>query len=183
MITPILFWRSAVKVILTHDVPNLGHVGDVKDVAAGYARNYLFREGLAVKASGGAVKDFERRRAADARREEKMAARAEALARQLEGITLTFEAKAGETGHLYGSVTPSVIAEALDREIGQEIDRRKQILSEPLREVGEHTVSVRLSSSVVAEVRVVVKPEGGELSPAEPAEAEEPVLEDDQAEE
>jgi large subunit ribosomal protein L9 len=173
-----------VKVILTHDVPNLGHAGDVKNVAVGYARNYLFREGLAVKASEGAVNDFERRRAADARREEKMTARAEALAKQLEGITLTFEAKSGETGHLYGSVTPSVIAEALEREIGQKIDRRKQILSEPLREVGEHTVSVRLSSSVVAEVKVVVKPEGGELPPAEAAaEVEEPVSEDDQAEE
>jgi large subunit ribosomal protein L9 len=173
-----------VKVILTKDVPNLGHAGDAKDVAAGYARNYLFREGLAVKASGGAMKDFERRRAADARREEKMTARAEALAKQLEGITLTFEARAGETGHLYGSITPSTIAEALEREIGQEIDRRKQILSEPLREVGEHIVSVRLSSSVVAEVKVVVKPEGGELPAAEtPAEAEEAVSEDDQAEE
>jgi large subunit ribosomal protein L9 len=104
-----------VKVILTKDVPNLGHAGDAKDVAAGYARNYLFREGLAVKASGGAMKDFERRRAADARREEKMTARAEALAKQLEGITLTFEARAGETGHLYGSITPSTIAEALER--------------------------------------------------------------------
>ena len=95
------------KVILTHDVPNLGHAGDVKDVAAGYARNYLFREGLAVKASKGAITDFERRKVVDTRREEKMAARAEALAKRLEGITLTFEAKAGETGHLYGSITPT----------------------------------------------------------------------------
>jgi large subunit ribosomal protein L9 len=169
-----------VKVILTHDVPNLGKAGAVKDVAAGYARNYLFREGLAVKASQGAMKDFERRRAADARREEKMTARAEALAKRLEGITLTFEAKAGETGHLYGSVTPSAIAEALKREVGEEFDRRKQILSEPLREVGEHVVSVRLSADVVAEVRVVVKPEDGELSPADAGKL---VSEEDQTEE
>jgi large subunit ribosomal protein L9 len=175
-----------VKVILTQDVPNLGQAGDVKDVAAGYARNYLFREGLAAKATKGAMKDFERRRAADSRREEKMAARAEALAKRLEGITLTFEAKAGETGHLYGSITPSAIAEALEREVGEEFDRRKQILSEPLREVGEHAVSVRLSADVVAEVNVVVKPEGGELPQAEaPAKtpAEEPAPEGDQAEE
>jgi large subunit ribosomal protein L9 len=173
-----------VKVILTQDVPNLGEAGDVEDVAAGYARNYLFREGLAVKATKGAIKEFERRIAAEARREERMAAHAEALAQQLEGVTLTFEAKAGETGHLYGSITPSDVAEALQREIGEEIDRRKQILSDPLREVGEHVVSVRLSADVVAEVKVVVKPEGGELPPAEaPAEAEEPAVEDDQAEE
>jgi large subunit ribosomal protein L9 len=172
-----------VKVILTHDIPNLGHAGDVKDVAAGYARNYLFREGLAVKASKGAMKDFERRRAADARREEKMAARAEALAKQLEGITLTFEAKAGETGHLYGSVTPSAIAEALEREVGEKFDRRKHILSDPLREVGEHTVPVRLSADVVAEVKVVVKPEGGELPPAEAPGTAKTVPEGSQAEE
>lgn len=174
------------KVILTHDVPNLGQAGDVKDVAAGYARNYLFREGLAVKASKGAMKDFERRRAANARREEKMAARAEALAEKLGEVTLTFEAKAGETGHLYGSVTPSAIAEALEREVGEKFDRRKHILSDPLREVGEHAVSVRLSADVVAEVKVVVKPEGGELPQAEApveAPAEEPASESDQADE
>jgi len=172
-----------VKVILTQDVPNLGQAGDVEDVAAGYARNYLFREGLAVKATKGASKEFERRVAAEARREDKMAAHAEALAKQLEGITLTFEAKAGETGHLYGSVTPSDIAEALEREIGEAFDRRKQIPSEPLREVGEHTVPVRLSSDVVAEVKVLVKPEGGELPQTEEPEAEEPDSEGDQAEE
>jgi large subunit ribosomal protein L9 len=177
-----------VKVILTHDVPNLGNAGDVKDVAAGYARNYLFREGLAVKASKGAMKDFERRKVADTRREEKMAAKAEKLAEQLSGVTLTFEAKAGETGHLYGSITTATIAEALEREVGEKFDRRKHILSEPLREVGKHTISVRLSADVVAEVEVIVKPEGGELPEAEaepveaPSEVEEP-LEDEQAEE
>jgi large subunit ribosomal protein L9 len=166
-----------VKVILTQDVPNLGHTGDVKNVATGYARNYLFRQGLAVKASQNAMKEFEHRQAAEARREEKMAAQAEVLAEKLSGLTLTFEAKAGETGHLYGSITPAAIAEALERESGETFDRRKQVIVEPLREVGEHTVSVRLSKDVVAEIKVVVTPEGGELpaaapegSPAEPSE-------------
>lgn len=172
------------KIILTQDVPNLGQAGDVQDVAAGYARNYLFREGLAVKATAGAIKEFEHRIAAEARREEKMTAHAKALAERLEGVTLTFEAKAGETGHLYGSVTPSDIAEALEHEVGQAFDRRKQIPSEPLREVGEHTVPIRLSSDVTAEVKVVVKPEGGELPQAETStEAMEPAAEGDQAEE
>jgi large subunit ribosomal protein L9 len=157
-----------VKVILTQDVPDLGKAGAVKNVADGYARNYLFRKGLAVKASPGAMKEFEFHRAAETRREGKMAAHAEALAGRLSGVILTFEAKAGETGHLYGSITPSDIAEALEREVGEAFDRRKQILSEPLREVGEHVVSVRLSADVVAEVKVVVKPEGGEL-PEQPA--------------
>jgi large subunit ribosomal protein L9 len=160
-----------VKVILTQDVPNLGHTGDVKNVATGYARNYLFRQGLAVKASPSAMREFEHRQAAEARREEKMSARAEVLAEQLSGLTLTFEAKAGETGHLYGSITPSAIAEALERESGEKLDRRKQIDTEPIRETGEHTISVHLSKDVIAEVKVIVTAEGEEPSEAAPEEA------------
>jgi large subunit ribosomal protein L9 len=152
-----------VKVILTQDVPDLGKAGAVKNVANGYARNYLFRKGLAVKASPSAMKELELRKAAMAHHEEKMAVHAEALAERLSGVTLTFEARAGETGHLYGSITPSDIAEALEREIGEAFERRRHILCEPLREVGEHVVPVRLSADVVTEVKVVVKPEGGEL--------------------
>jgi large subunit ribosomal protein L9 len=158
-----------VKIILTRDVSNLGQAGDVKDVAAGYARNYLIPKGLAIKATPGALKEFERRQAAEARRGEKMSAHAEALAQRLSGVTLVFEAKAGEKGRLYGSITPAEIAEALGREVGETFDRRKQILSEPLRHVGEHVVSVRLASDVVAEVKVVVKPEGEELPEEAPA--------------
>jgi large subunit ribosomal protein L9 len=161
-------WRLvSVKIILTQEVTNLGKAGDIKNVSAGYARNYLIPNGLAVKATPGAVKEFERRQAADAGREERLAARAEALAGRLSEITLTFEAKAGETGRLYGSVTTADMAEALEREVGEKFDRRKNILSEPIRQVGKHTISVRLTADVVAEVQVVVKPEGGEL-PEEP---------------
>lgn len=156
------------KVILTQEVPNLGKIGDVKNVAAGYARNYLFPRGLAVAATPGNLKDFERRRAAAAGKEERLAERAQALARRLSAITLTFEAKAGEKGQLYGSITPAEIAEALERETGEKFDRHKHILSEPLRQTGRHLVQVRLAPDVVAEVTVVVKPEGEEL-PEEPA--------------
>jgi large subunit ribosomal protein L9 len=173
-----------VKIILTRDVSNLGQAGDVKDVAAGYARNYLIPNGLAIKATPGALKEFERRRTAEARRDEKLTAHAEALAQRLSGVTLVFEAKAGEKGQLYGSITTAEIAEALEREIGETFDRRKQILSEPLRHVGEHVVSVRLAADVVAEVKAVVKPEGEELPEEASAEpGEEPVPEGDQAEE
>ena len=161
------------KVILTRDVPKIGEAGDVKDVAAGYARNYLIPKGLAVKATPGALKQFERRRVAEASREERLASRAQALAGRLSEITLAFEAKAGETGRLYGSITTGDIAEALEREVGEKFDRRKNILSDPIRQVGRHTISVRLAPDVVAEVKAVVKPEGGELpeeAPAEPAE-------------
>jgi len=162
-----------VKIILTRDVHNLGVTGDVKDVATGYARNYLIRRGLAIKATPSALEEFERRQTAEARREERLSARAEALAQRLREVTLIFEAKASEKGRLFGSITTADIAEALEREIGEKFDRRKHILSDPLRHVGEHFISVRLTSDVVAEVKAVVKPEGGELPAAvleEPAE-------------
>ena len=161
------------KIILTHDVSNLGQVGDVKNVAAGYARNYLIRKGLAVQATSGALKEFERCQTAEARRDERLAARAEALAQRLGGLTLIFEAKTGEKGRLYGSITPADIAEALEREVGEKFDRRKHISSDPIRQVGRHIIPVRLSPDVVAEVKVVVKPEGGELPEVAPAEPEE----------
>ncbi len=151
------------KIILTRDVSNLGQTGDVKDVATGYARNYLIPQGMAMKATSGALKEFKRHQVAENRREDQIAARARALAERLSTLTLTFEAKAGETGRLYGSVTPDDIVAALERETGEKFDRRKHILSDPLREVGEHTISVRLMADVVAEVKAVVKPEGGEL--------------------
>jgi large subunit ribosomal protein L9 len=157
-----------VKVILTEDVPKLGSAGDIKNVAAGYARNYLFPKGLATVATPGAQREFELRQDAEGRRERRLAAKAEALAKRLSKVSLVFEAKAGETGHLYGSITTSNIADALQDEVGEKFDRRR-ILSGSIREVGWHTVSIRLRSDIVGEFRVVVKPEGGEM-PEEPVE-------------
>jgi len=168
-----------VKIILTREVPNLGQAGEIKDVAVGYARNYLIPQGWAVKATSGAQKEFERRRKAEERHEERLATRAQMLAERMSEITLTFEAKSSEKGRLFGSITTADMAEALGREVGEEFDRRKHILSEPIREVGEHIISVRLSADVVAEVKAVVKPEGGELPEAPAASpAEGPVAED-----
>ena len=162
-------WRSNnVKIVLTQDVQDLGNAGDVKDVAAGYARNYLIPRGLATAATPVAVKQAERLRSAGARRDDRLAAHAAALAERLAGTTLTFEAKAGEKGRLYGSITTADIADALSREIGESFDRRKHIIGDPLRHVGEHVVPVRLTAEVTAEVKVLVNPVGGEL-PEEPA--------------
>ena len=165
------------KIILTSEVHNLGDAGDVKSVATGYARNYLIPQGLAIKATASALKEFERRIAAENRREERMAARAGALAERLSQVTLTFEAKSSEKGRLFGSITTADIAKALEREIGEKFDRRKHILADPLRHVGEHFIPVRLSSEVTAEVKAIVKPEGGELPQAAPEQAKEPVEE------
>ena len=109
-----------------------------------------------------------------------MEARAEALLQRLSQVTLNFEAKASEKGRLFGSITTADIAEALEREIDEKFDRRKHILSEPLREVGEHTISVRLTQEIVAQVKAVVKPEGGEWPPEPAAEdAPEPPADDE----
>jgi len=151
-----------VKIILKQDVPNLGQEGDVEEVADGYARNYLIPQGMAVKATPGALKDFEHRQKVQAEKHQRMKKRAEVMARRLTAQTLTFEVKVGETGQLYGSITNADIAEALEKEIGEEIDRRDIPLPEPIREVGEHFVPVHLMEDVEPQVRVVVRPEGGE---------------------
>lgn len=154
------------KVILKQDVPNLGDKGDVADVADGYARNYLIPQGMAERATKGRLRDVEHRQGIQARKHERMKKRSEALARRLTAETLTFEVKSGETGQLYGSITNADIAEALSEQVGVEIDRRDIPLAQPIRQVGEHFVPVRLMEDVEPQVRVVVKAEGGEPVPA-----------------
>ena len=162
------------KVILKEDVDNLGQAGETKNVADGYARNYLIPQGMAVRATAGAMKDFEHRQKVQARKHERMKKRAETLAQRLTSHTLTFEVKTGETGQLYGSITNADIAEALEQELDVEIDRRDIALSEPLRQVGEHFVPIHLMDEVEPQIQVIVKPESGEWTPdAEPAEEEE----------
>jgi large subunit ribosomal protein L9 len=173
-----------VKVILTSDVPNIGQAGEVKKVADGYARNYLIPKGMAVRATRGAMKDFERRQATQTKKQERQAKRAERLTERLSATTLIFEAKAGSTGRLYGSVTKAEVLEALERELGESFDKREITLPEPIREVGEHFVSIRLMAGVEPQFRVLVKPEGGELPEAvEPEEEPAPEGEQVQAEE
>ena len=150
------------KVILQQDVPNLGETGTVEEVADGYARNYLIPKGLATKATAGALKAFKARQAAQARKQRRMAERAEALAGRMASITLTFDAKAGATGRLYGSITKAEIAEVLASEVGETIDKREITLTESIRELGEHFVLVDLMGGVESKIRILVVPESGE---------------------
>lgn len=147
------------KIILTQDVPNLGQAGDIEEVADGYARNYLIPQGMAKKATPGAMKDFEHRQKVQARKHERMKKHAEKLAQRLTANPLTFDMMAGESGRLYGSVTTADIAEAIEREVGEEIDKRNITLSEPIREVGEYFASVHLLQDVEPQVKVIVKAE------------------------
>ena len=146
------------KVLLLEDVINLGLAGDVVTVADGYGRNYLIPRGLAKVATPGALKQADQIRTAGERKRSRELASAQDLARRIEGLSLTFTARAGETGKLYGSVTTADLAEAVERELGEELDRRK-IMSDPLRQLGEHTVEVRLMTDVSANLNVVIESE------------------------
>lgn len=143
------------EVILRDDVPKLGRRGDIVTVKEGYARNFLFPRQLALPASPGNRKQVEQEKAAHARREAKEVSDADALARMLASVTLTIPAKAGESDQLFGSVTAMDIAEALAVK-GYNIDKRKVLLEEPIRTIGEYDVPLRLHRDVTAPVKVNV---------------------------
>jgi len=144
------------EVILLKDVPRLGRAGELRKVAPGYARNHLIPKGLAVFATEGAVKELEQSQQVEARREKQLETEAQALAEELEGVTLTIYAKTGEKERLYGSVTSGDIAEALEKQTGKIIDRRKIELEEPIRQLGIYSVPVRLLSDLSPLIRVDV---------------------------
>lgn len=158
------------KVLLIKDVYKVGRAGDVKKVADGYGRNFLIPQGLAVLATPGALKQAEHIRAqADVKRaiiNQEMGGIAELLADQ----TLTFAAKAGETDKLYGSITAQMIVDAVNENLGVEINRR-QLDHEPIRTLGTHKVAIRLTLDLIPEITVIVHREG-EAPTAETAEAE-----------
>ena len=148
------------EVILKEDVPKLGHRGDVVKVAEGYGRNYLLPRKLAIEATTGNKAVIEQMRQSAVRRSAVEKADSEALAKQLDSVTLTFARKAGEKDHLFGSVTSADIAEGLEQK-GFNIDRRKIQLHEPLKSIGEFDVPIRLHRDVTSRVKVVVEKEGG----------------------
>lgn len=147
------------EVILRDDVPNLGHRGDIVTVKDGYARNFLFPRRLALPATPGNRKQVEQEKLAVARREAKEQTDAEALSRMLAEVVLTIPAKAGESDQLFGSVTAMDIAEALAAK-GFNIDKRKVLLEEPIKTIGEYDVPLRLHREVTASVKVAVVREG-----------------------
>lgn len=165
------------KIMLIKDVYKLGRAGDVKRVADGYGRNYLLPQGLAVLATPGALKQVERIRSQAEIRRTEQNQELKGLADQIEGVVLTFAAKAGETGKLYGSITTQSVAEALQEKIRFEI-KRHQIDMQPIRNLGEFTANVRLTMDLTPEIKVIVHREGEALErPAKPASEQTPVAE------
>lgn len=169
------------KVLLLKDVYKLGRAGDVKRVADGYGRNYLLPQGMAVLATPDALKMSERIREKANVQRAIVNQEMDAVAKQIAGLTLTFPAKASETGKLYGSVTTQMIADAIKAKSGVEIARR-QIDSQPLRILGEYKVHIRLTVDLIPTIDVIVYREGEAIVPvatSKPA----PVVEVVQAEE
>jgi large subunit ribosomal protein L9 len=144
------------EVILKEDVNNLGHRGDVVKVAEGYGRNYLLPKKLAMEANAANKAVIEQMKASAVRRSAKEKSEAEALVGQLNNVSLVFERKVGEHDQLFGSVTSADVAHALEAK-GFNIDRRKVHLEEPLKQLGEFHIPVKLHREVTAHVAVTVK--------------------------
>jgi large subunit ribosomal protein L9 len=149
------------KVVLRQDVPKLGEAGTVHNVAGGYARNFLVPQGLAVYATEGELKMAAHNQAVKDRKIARQEEQLRSLADKIEGQALVFEARAGEGGRLFGSITASDVAEQLSAKIGEEIDRRRVQLEEPIRTVGEHAVAVHLVGRLRPSVTVTVNAEAG----------------------
>lgn len=145
------------KVILQKSVDKLGHPGDIVEVADGYARNYLMPRGLAVKATRGGVKHIESLKRAHTVRVDAAKAEAEQVASRLAGTPIMVKAHAGEEGKLFGSVTASDIAQAIDRQAGVRVDRHDVHLDEPIRSIGAHEVRVHLFAEVDPIISVEVE--------------------------
>src|SRR3954454_7881104 len=155
------------QVILRQDVEKVGLRGEVVEVAAGFARNYLLPRRLAEPAAPGRVAELEKFAASRAQHEAQSFEQAQELAQKLEGAELRFDVQAGETGTLFGSVTATDIADKVWDTNRVRIDRRKLELSESIKRIGRFQVPVELFTDVTATLRVVVVPEGGELPPEE----------------
>jgi large subunit ribosomal protein L9 len=147
-----------VRVILKAEVQGLGRTGEIKDVADGFARNYLLPKGLAIEATGGELKRLGQERQSEKTKKDRAHQDAEELAKRLGEVTLVFKLKAGEQGKTFGSVTAKEVAEALRKEAKAEIDKTQIVLHEPLRSLGVHKVEVRLLTDVRASVTVAIEP-------------------------
>lgn len=167
-------------VLLREDIDNLGGRGEIVKVKAGYARNFLLPQGIATLATKGNIKQIEQEREALLKKAAVERATAEAQKEQMSSIALTFERKAGEHGTLFGSVTSMDIADALKAK-GYEIDRKRIVLRDPIKETGEFTVNVKLHREVAIPIPVKVTTEAGEIIAKaveeKPAKAAKPVAE------
>jgi large subunit ribosomal protein L9 len=161
-----------VQVILLKDVEKVGLRGEVVDVARGFARNFLMPRKLAEPATPARVAELEKRAVQRGRQEASTFDQARELAATLEQTELRFDVKAGPTGSLFGSVTPTDLADEIWRAAKIRVDRRRIALGEPIKRIGRYQVPIELFTDVTVEVTTLVVPEGGELPPEEPEQDE-----------
>ncbi|HLO29740.1 MAG TPA: 50S ribosomal protein L9 [Anaerolineales bacterium] len=161
------------KVLLIKDVYKLGRAGDVKKVADGYGRNFLLPQKLAVLATAGALKQTEKIRSQAEIRRTEQNSELKDLANHINGVTVVFAAKAGETGKLYGSITTQDVANAIQEKTRFEV-KKQQIDMQPIRNLGEFTAHVRLTMDLVPEVKIIVHREGEAVEDTTSAPAETP---------
>lgn len=160
---------SQVKLILVESIHSLGEAGDLVSVKPGYARNFLLPKGKAMLATESRVKELEHTKRIAQERAAKELNDFKAVKKQLEGLSIEVGARAGESGKLFGSVTTLQIAEQIHA-AGMQVDRRRIELSEPIKEVGEHKIKVKLHSELTAELKIRVIAEGGPAPEEAPAE-------------
>lgn len=146
------------KVILAENVPSLGEIGKVVNVAPGYARNYLLPQGLAMEATGKNVRELDHKKRMLAQKREKVRQQLLSVAEKLNRATVVLRRKVSEEDKLYGSVSPTDIVSALSEQ-GFDLGRRSIQLEQPIRQVGEYSVPVRVDSEITANVKLVVEKE------------------------
>jgi large subunit ribosomal protein L9 len=147
------------KVIFLKDVPGQGKAGEIKEVAEGYGRNFLLPHGLAVVASSGKEKEAKQLLHAIAQREAKTLSEFAKVAKELEGKQIKFKAKAGTNDRLYGAITSADIAAKLSKLAEYAVDKRKIAISEPLRQLGTHEITLHLAKGIEAKVEVIIEAE------------------------
>ena len=145
------------KIILLSDVKNVGKKGEVKEVADGYGRNFLIRNGLAVEATRKSMEILEQQRADDKARQAELKKEAEAVKKVIEAKPLVFKVKAGKEGKLFGSVSSSKIAEQLEKEFGVKVDKKKFVDNDNLTTLGVHEVRIELYKGVIATVKADIQ--------------------------
>lgn len=165
------------KVILLGELKGKGGEGDVVEVAQGFAENYLFPNRMALPATKGNIKQLEERRHNIAKREEKRIADAEALKAALDGKTVLIDAKVGDEGQLFGSITNTMVADAVKKDLGVEVERKRIELNRAIKTSGLHTVKVSLYREISAELNLQVGKPVEKVPAEEPEAAEAPAAE------
>lgn len=147
------------KVILTQEVKNLGQAGEIKEVSDGYARNFLIPRGFAEEATKGRIKESEEKNLKRQRKKEKELSMAEKMKEKLQGKTIQIKARAGGADRLFGAVTSREISEVLQQELGLAVDKKKIDLPQPIKQLGEYKVKIKVYPSIQAEIKVIVAAE------------------------